>query len=378
MVAALGLKLDKNGLVRCHGQFNNAGIPEEAKLSIFLPKKHYWIELVVREFLEKLFHAGSSHALPQIRNRYWITQGRTMVRSVLHRCGPFKMPMMSAWPAEKMNKATPFTFTGLNYLGPFYVKGQPAKKVWIYLFTCITVRAIHLEVVDDMTAEQFLMALRRFISRRGTPEEIILDNAPQFKLTKTTVDKAWKSVITDEEVLSYIASKNIKWKFIVEFAPWMGGFYERLVGIVKSALRKAIGKKHLTKTQFKTFTTESEGIINSRPLVYVDDDINSANAITPMHFLNINPKIGTPVITEDDGKDPDYRQAKETSSEQLLEFWKKGQTQLNNLWKIWYDEYILSLRERYQSKLKGAGVQSHVTPKIGQIVHLKEDLPRGA
>ena len=135
-----------------------------------------------------------------------------------------------------------------------------------------------------MTAEQFLMALRRFISRRGTPEEIILDNAPQFKLTKTTVDKAWKSVITDEEVLSYIASKNIKWKFIVEFAPWMDGFYERLVGIVKSALRKAIGKKHLTKTQFKIFTTESEGVINSRPLVYVDDDINSANAITPMHF----------------------------------------------------------------------------------------------
>ena len=222
------------------------------------------------------------------------------------------------------------------------------------------------------------MALRKFISRRGVPEEIILDNAPQFKLTKTTVHKAWKSVIRDKEVLSYIASKNIKWKFIVEFAPWMGGFYERLVGIVKSALRKAIGKKHLTKTQFKTFTTESEGIINSRPLVYVDDDINSANAITPMHFLNINPKIGTPVITEDDGKDPDYRQAKETSSEQLLEFWKKGQTHLNNLQKIWYNEYILSLRERYQSKLKVERVQSHVTPKIGQIVLLKEDLPRGA
>ena len=67
-----------------------------------------------------------------------------------------------------------------------------------------------------------------------------------------------------------------------------------------------------------------------------------------------------------------------TASEQLLEFWKKGQTHLNNLWKIWYDEYILSLREWYQSKLKSARVQSHMTPKIGQIVHLKEDLSRGA
>ena len=142
-MATLGLKLDKNGLVRCHGLFNNADIPEEAKSPIFLPKKHYWTELIVKEFHEKLFHAGSSHTLSQIRNRYWIPQGRTMVLSVLHyygicrkyHGGPFKMPMMSAWPAEKMNKATPFIFTGLDYLGPFYVKGQPTKKAWICLFT---------------------------------------------------------------------------------------------------------------------------------------------------------------------------------------------------------------------------------------------------
>ena len=75
---------------------------------------------------------------------------------------------MLAWPAGKMNKATLFTFTGLDYLGPFYVKGQLTKKVWICLFTCLTIRAIHLEVKDDMTAEQFLMALRRFIPKIGT------------------------------------------------------------------------------------------------------------------------------------------------------------------------------------------------------------------
>ena len=80
------------------------------------------------------------------------------------------MPIMSARQAEKMNKATPFTFTGLDYLGPFYVKGQLTKKVWICLFTCVTVRPIHLEAVDDLTAEQFLMALISFFSRRGAPE----------------------------------------------------------------------------------------------------------------------------------------------------------------------------------------------------------------
>ena len=106
----------------------------------------------------------------------------------------------------------------------------------IFLFTCVAVRVVHLEVADDMTGEQFLMALRRFISRRGTPKEIILDNAPQFKLAKTTIDEAWQRVVMDEDVHSYTANQNIKWKFIVEFAPGMGGFYERLVEMVKSSL----------------------------------------------------------------------------------------------------------------------------------------------
>ena len=229
-----------------------------------------------------------------------------------------------------------------------------------------------------MTAEQFLMALRRFISRKGTPKEIILDNASQFKLTKTTIDKAWQRVVMDEDVHSYTANQNIKWKFIVEFAPWVDGFYERLVGMVKSSLRKAIGRTYLTQTQFTTFTTESEVIINSRPLVYIDGDINSTNAIAPMHFLSLNPKIGTPSPTEDlSYDDPDYKPKKETSDE-LLQICKKGQVHLNNLWKIWRDEYLLSLRERFKNQIKTTNTLSKLYPKIGQIVHIKENLPRGA
>ena len=87
------------------------------------------------------------------------------------------MPKLADWSKEKISK------------GPFYVK-ENKEKVWICILTCVTFRAVHLEIVDDMTAEQFLMALRRFISRRNIAHTIILDNAPQFKLTKTTVDKA--------------------------------------------------------------------------------------------------------------------------------------------------------------------------------------------
>ena len=139
------------------------------------------------------------------------------------------MPRLADWPKEKISNFAPFTYTGLDYIGPFYIKGSKETKVWICIFTCATVRAVHLEVVDDMTAEQFLMSLRRFISRRNTPDTIILDNAPQFKLTKTVVDKAWQQTITHEDVENFTSNAGIKWKFIVEFFPWMKGFYERLV-----------------------------------------------------------------------------------------------------------------------------------------------------
>ena len=160
-------------------------------------------------------------------------------------------------------------------------------------------RAIHLEIVD-LSAEEFLLALRRFIARRGKPQQIVLDNAPQFKLTKSSVDVAWENAIRDPDVQSHIVKKRIRWSFVVRLSPWMGRFYERLAGISKMALRKATGKACLTKLQLQTFLTETEAIINSRPLVYLGEDINDRTALTPSHFPLPNTKTGTPLIKNDD------------------------------------------------------------------------------
>ena len=92
-----------------------------------------------------------------------------------------------------MIRSLPFQYTGLAYFDPLYIKcGNHAdrRKVWVCLFTCVTVRAIHLEIVADLSAEEFLLGLRRFIARWGKPQQIILDNAPQFKLAKSSVDVA--------------------------------------------------------------------------------------------------------------------------------------------------------------------------------------------
>ena len=104
-------------------------------------------------------------------------------------------------------------------------------------------------IVDDLAADGFLLALRRFIARWANPSEIISDNAAQFKLSKSTINVTWQKVIKDPSGQSYISNLGIKWPFIIELSPWRGGFYERLVGSSKMALTKSIGKNYLISLQ---------------------------------------------------------------------------------------------------------------------------------
>ncbi|CAG2200066.1 unnamed protein product [Mytilus edulis] len=202
-------------------------------------------------------------------------------------------------------------------------------------------------------------------------------NGSQFKLASKTLEEAWNGVTVDSGVQTYMANEGIQWKFIVELAPWMGGFYERLIGIVKRCLRKTIGKICLTNEQFRTLLAESEAVVNSRPLVYIGDDINSNIILTPAHFLTLNAKTGFPDHNEEDSTDPEYL-PQISSAKKLLLTWKKGQKHLNMFWKTWRDEYLLSLRERTANKLRSGRIQSKTPAKVGDIVLIKENLPRGS
>ena len=259
-------------------------------------------------------------------------------------------------------------------LGPLLISSEnDVLKNWICLYTCVNVRAVHLELIEDMTTESFLLCLRRFIARRGKPSMIISDNASQFKLSNSVINKIWGRIATDEDVQSYVNNEGIEWKHIVEYAPWMGGFYERLVGLTKRSLRKSLGRCKITRQKLMTLIAEVEAVLNSRPLVYLDDDVNSNRALTPAHFLAINDKVGCPDIDEI------HNYPVVSSSETLIETWRKGQKYLDNFWKIWRNEYMQSLRERYSYQMKPVKGEIIRTPKIGEIVLIKdEDLPRGS
>ena len=167
--------MDEYGILRFCSRYDNADIGEEAKHPKLLPRNNYFTRLLILEVHGRLAHAGIAHILNQLRQEYWILQGRVEVRHILyqrvvckcHHGPPFCLPPMPPWPKERVSASDPFRYVGLDYLGPLHVKeGNVSQKMWICLFTCMAVRSVHLELVKGLSAELFLDCVRRFIARR--------------------------------------------------------------------------------------------------------------------------------------------------------------------------------------------------------------------
>ena len=128
----------------------------------------------------------------EIRTRYWIIKGRQFVKKVLHKCTicrrykglPQPAPLSPPLPVFRVKEEPAFTYTGVDFVGPLYIKTSGltgSNKVWICLYTCCVVRAVHLDIVPDMTAMSFLRSFKCFTARRGFPKRFISDNGKTFK-----------------------------------------------------------------------------------------------------------------------------------------------------------------------------------------------------
>ncbi|CAG4966032.1 unnamed protein product [Parnassius apollo] len=190
---SLGVFKDKDDILRCKGRMILADLSYDQKCPILLPKNCKLTEHIIKSIHEENYHVGTSHTLNLIRQKYWIPQGRSQVQKVIKKCfqcqkyggGPYKLPLMPDFPAERVNYENSFTYMGLDYLGPLLISNDRKEKhkMWICIYTCLVTRAIHLEVVQDLTTEQCALALRRFFAARGISKLILSDNASQYKLT---------------------------------------------------------------------------------------------------------------------------------------------------------------------------------------------------
>ena len=235
-----GLYCD-NEIWRCGGRLRNADLDVCAKHPILLPSSHHFTMLVIRQSHEKVLHGGVKETLTELRSRFWIVKGRSVVKKLLHKCvvckkidgKPYASSLPPPLPEFRVTQSPPFAFTGLDYAGPLYLRGTE-DKVWICLFTCCATRALHLDLVVDMTTEAFIRCFKRFVARRGIPRVIISDNSKTFK----AADKVIAEILNRPEIKEFFAGVRVKWNFNLEKAPWWGGFFERLVKSTKRCLKK--------------------------------------------------------------------------------------------------------------------------------------------
>ena len=376
----LGLTLNNDYLLHCHGRLKNTTLPQDTIYPILLPKEDYFTVLIIDKIHKDFFHTGVQGTLTELRKSIWIPKGRQAVQSVLNKCfackkhsgGPYKLPLMPPLPSDRTKQTKVFEYTGIDFMGPFWIKLNDEKtKIWVALFSCLTTRLIHLEPVFDLSGKTFLNSLRRFIANKGKPSKIYSDNASTFKLVNDTQKLIWNDVINNPELQNFCGNKEIVWSFITPYSPWQGGYYERMVGIVKNSFKKAVGKKILNHDEFCTCIAEIASIVNSRPLTYNYSDINSLEVLRPIDFIIPEANVSLPFF-DLDINDPEYKQGR-NSKDQLLEYMKHTQQTREKFWDLWHNEYLTSLRERYQIEHKQPHHLSHLLPKKGAVVLIEEE-----
>ncbi|XP_065911194.1 uncharacterized protein [Dysidea avara] len=370
LVRQLRLLIDAKGFLRCGGRIHNAPLSDLTKFPYLLPAKHPFSRLIIWDIHRDLYHSGTNATLTALRQTYWIPAARQYIKSALRTCvicrrvsgKPYPTPDPAPLPSIRTQNVRPFTYSGVDFSGALYVRHRGEElKVYLCLFTCATSRALHLEIVQDLSTETFLLAFRKFAARLSLPTMMISDNASTYL---SAADEL-KALMQSPEVKRELGKRGVSWKFIPKKAPWWGGFWERMVGLTKSALKKVLGRRHISLTTLETVIVEIEAALNDRPLTFVSSEQGDIEPLTPAHLLHGRRITCLPheVVEEDEFTDPTYGEV--CGNAKLLA------TILQNFQKRWRHEYLTSLREVHRAT--GSNSQ---TVRTGDVVLIHDDTPR--
>lgn len=366
LVRQLHLFLDEDDLLRMGSRLHNAPIPYQAKFPVLLPRDHAFTNLVIKRAHESVFHSGLQATVTNIRQTYWIPQIRSVVKKFLRMCvhckchggKPFALPVSPPLPVSRVMDAKPFTVSGVDFTGALFVlmPNRSEGKAYICLFTCAATRAVHLEVVTDLTTKTFLHSFRRFAARRSLPSLMLSDNASTYLSAAEEIRKLMK----DEEVQAYLGNHRVQWFFIPKRAPWFRGFWERPIGLTKMCLKKVMGRAHITLDELITIVTEIEATLNDRPITYVSD----VEQLTPSMLLHGHMLRPLPhqIVNPDEMDDPDFGAIHQRA--------KRLDSLLQHFQNRWRQEYLTSLLERH----RGQGSRVNQI-KVGDVVLVHDETP---
>ena len=331
-----------NGLLCVGGRLRYAPIEDEKKHPVILPKKHHVVDLIVRHFHTISGHSGQEHVLSLTRERFWIIKARVAVRSIISRCfscrrrqGPVGAQKMADLPVDRVTPdKPPFSFVGVDCFGPFWVRrGRSQVKRYGVLFTCLALRAVHIEVAQTMDTDSFVNSMRRFIARRGTPEVVRSDNGTNFVSGNKEVRQAineWNN----EQIHEFLLQRNVKWIFNPPSGSHFGGVWERCIRTVRKVLNALLKEQTLDDEGLTTLMCEIESIVNGRPITRLSDDPSDCEALTPNHLLLLRSGPNLP---------PGLFRKEDTHSRRR---WRQVQYMADVFWRRWVHEYLPQLQER--------------------------------
>ncbi|XP_050314830.1 uncharacterized protein LOC126749190 [Anthonomus grandis grandis] len=338
--------LDSDKIIRVGGRLEFSNFLPDKKHPILLHSSHPFTKLFFAYQHLKLLHVGPQALLSSIRDEFWPISGRNLARSTVKRCircfrvkPDFVQPIMANLPRDRTVPSPPFHVTGLDYASPFLVRSGfgrsrscKLEKCYISVFVCFTTKALHLELVSSLTSSSFILALRRFISRRGKPSKIVSDNGTTFVGAHRELKDFLKS--HQHELKGTAVSEGIDWQFICPYSPHMGGLWESGVKSVKHHLKRVLANAHLTFEEFSTTLSQIEAILNSRPLCPLSSEPNDLVPLTPAHFL-----IGRPLTAAPDENLDDVK-LNRLSRFQLV------QRICQHFWRRWQQDYLSELQQR--------------------------------
>ena len=366
----LGPFLDESGILRVGGRIRQASISLEVKHPIILPRNGHVTKLIIKHFHEKTEHQGRGFTLNEIRSSgYWIVGCSAAVANYIRNCvtcqrlrATTQVQRMADLPVDRIEPAPPFAYCGVDYFGPWLIK-QVRKEVKRYgvLFTCMTSRAIHLEVAHTLEADSFLNALRRFTWRRGPVRQLRSDRGTNFIGARREFREAL-SEIDKNKVKNEMLNMNCDWiemKFNVPSASHMGGVWERQIKTVRGVLSVLLEKNgtQLNDEALHTLMCEAAALVNSRPLT--TDNTTSPDLLqplTPNHLLTQKSKVVLP--------QPGVFQTSDLYSRKQ---WRRVQHLTNEFWVRSRKEFLHSLQERS----KWAATKRNLG--VGDIVLIKEE-----
>ncbi|KAK3700055.1 hypothetical protein QZH41_004346 [Actinostola sp. cb2023] len=332
----LNLHHNRDEVLLCHGRIHG-------EHPIYIPDTSIFAEKLVEDAHKNTLHGGVGLTMAKVRERYWIPRLRRLVKRIVKKCAgckrfqavAFHNPPVGPLPRDRTEGNTPFEVIGVDYAGPLEYKVSKKKtgKAYILLYTCSLTRAIHLELLPTLETQDFLKSFKAFVARRGRPKKVYSDNGRTF----VGAARWLRTVMNDEKFNDFLARNSIVWQFNLSRAPWWGGQFERLVGLVKRALQKSIGRGLLAWKELEEVLLDVEVTLNGRPLSYVEDD-HQLPTLTPNGLLYTQ----TNVIPE-----LDLHHVEDTDLRKRAKYLQRCK---QVMWNRWTSEYVRALRERHNLK----------------------------